>query len=417
MPYRLPAIPAVVLLLVLPACQSRPDGEPGHTFRVTRQEGVPVAETRGGPKYAGDILTFTPLDTLKEDPEREESLFYSPRAFVQSPEGEYFLYDSGHCRIMVFGSGGDYRRSFSREGQGPGELSSMAELHGFIDGRLVLFDRDTQRTIAFDPDGTMTDLCRSMAGWRAELMLPLDGDLVGYVRQTADTGPEYRQRWREVLIGRRGTRDTISCLMTERVTEAKVTYLDDNRRRITELRFSPSAIALPVPGRGILITSGRRPELTWHDTSGDLTLHIVLDLPLLPVTAEVKAAYWRDLEAGLRLAYERHGIETPVDIDRSLYFFVDEIGFWNEALVDDFGYIWLQDVYSFTTEAITGQCRFHILSPEGEYLGTARVPTGLYRSMRLSGGKLCLITYDQATGDSAPVAFAIASAIEGWTYP
>lgn len=44
----------------------------------------------------------------------------APRAFVQGPDGNYYVPDVRDNRIVVFDSDGNYLRSIGRDGEGPG---------------------------------------------------------------------------------------------------------------------------------------------------------------------------------------------------------------------------------------------------------------------------------------------------------
>ncbi len=81
--------------------------------------------------------------------------------------------------------------------------------------------------------------------------------------------------------------------------------------------------------------------------------------------------------------------------------------------MDHYGYIWLsaserEDV----REAAGGGALRMVLSPECEYLGDTRLPSGA-----MSYGKLLSRTTDEETGAVTFIVYEIRSAIEGFVYP
>jgi hypothetical protein len=81
-----------------------------------------------------------------------EGEFHRVAGAVRLASGEIVVADRGSNQIRYFGSDGTFRRSFGREGAGPGEFRSMGRLIRFGDtlaihdgrnGRLTLFRGDT----------------------------------------------------------------------------------------------------------------------------------------------------------------------------------------------------------------------------------------------------------------------------------
>jgi len=119
----------VSLSLTITAC-SRSSDDGGHLFRIEEIDGVPTAITAGGPRYAEPIFNFELILTLKQDPDREESLLFRASGFTMDREGNFYVVDGGNFRIAVFDKSGTYQRSFGGEGEGPGTFRRM-ELQDF----------------------------------------------------------------------------------------------------------------------------------------------------------------------------------------------------------------------------------------------------------------------------------------------
>jgi len=143
----------MVLLFLLVSCSPRSE-ETTHSFRIYEEDGVTIAENKGGSKYTGNIFTYEPVLRLHQDPENEESLLFGPSEFSMDQEGNYYVLDSRNYRIAVFNQRGEYLRTFGREGQGPGEFTMMTNL--LIRGDVVsVYDYRLRRRTFYRTDGTL----------------------------------------------------------------------------------------------------------------------------------------------------------------------------------------------------------------------------------------------------------------------
>jgi hypothetical protein len=100
----------------------RSDETTHHRFAVTREDGIDVAVTTGGPKYTGDLFLYEMVQELRFDEKVEESLLIRPWSFTMDEEGNFYVADAGNHRIAVFSADGTYLRSIGRQGEGPGDL-------------------------------------------------------------------------------------------------------------------------------------------------------------------------------------------------------------------------------------------------------------------------------------------------------
>ena len=121
---------------------------PNHTFNISTENGVLIAENSGGPKYSDRLFIFEKVLELRPDPENQSSYLYRPSDFVLGDDGYYFVEDNGNQRIAVFTPDGEYQRSFGQEGSGPGEFQNI-KIELLSEDRLQLFD---QFLIGIDKD-------------------------------------------------------------------------------------------------------------------------------------------------------------------------------------------------------------------------------------------------------------------------
>ena len=169
---------------------------------------------------------------------------------------------------------------------------------------------------------------------------------------------------------------------------------------------------LYIPDHGILMSTGVEPALTWYDLNGRLIERIRLTLDVEPVTAEDKESVRRSARESYESASEQNAARAKAVLDALQI--PDEKAFWDQIVVDESGYYWLQhaELYEVRLEAGGPLCR--VLSPEGEYLGDSRWPTWYGTITR---GLYLTMVSDEETGAITPTVFRIVPAVEGLKYP
>jgi hypothetical protein len=89
------------------------------------------------------------------------------------------------------------------------------------------------------------------------------------------------------------------------------------------------------------------------------------------------------------------------------------VGLWSSVLVDDAGYIWLLDVWSAHQRSDDEGFNYHVVDPEGRYLGLAELPA---RRAQIRDNRLMTILEDPISGEAVPTVFSITSAVPGLVY-
>lgn len=77
--------------------------------------------------------------------------------------GQLYVFDDQADRIFVVGPDGEYRRSFGRPGEGPGEFRNPAALAVFRDGRAVVADTRHRAYHIFDANGDFERMVRMVS--------------------------------------------------------------------------------------------------------------------------------------------------------------------------------------------------------------------------------------------------------------
>ncbi len=404
-------IACTVIIFATVSC-SKPDPT-NHRFEVYDEDGVTVAHTTGGPLHDGPIFTIEPLLTLIENPSEPESMLFNPSAILAGEDGRYYVCDTGNGRVAVFGPEGIFERSFGRRGEGPGEFRMM-DMQSLHEGIVSVFDYTMQRTTHFLTDGTLEDIFSSpIGGYALWLERTPEGTILqGGVRMEQDGLTAATQRL--VTVARVTERDTLAIITTGLVQDMVrlVQQMPDGSSVSMgkSLPFSGGPAIRYLPGRGVLVTDGNRPELTWYDTTGRIIRSIRIDLPTVPVDAGMKQEYLAREQAQNDQYTSRTGRNRP-QLDYDL---PDTVGFWRWITVDDAGYIWCLDVLSIEQHVDGELYSFHVIDPEGRYLGTAELPT---TRPRIAGGKLTCFIDDPETGGRVPTVFKVTSTVEELAYP
>jgi len=93
--------------------------------------------------------------------------------------GQLYVFDDQAARIFVVGPDGEYRRSFGRPGEGPGEFRNPAALAVFRDGRTVVADTRHRAYHIFDANGDFERMVRMVSEGATLQLSDLLPDLSG----------------------------------------------------------------------------------------------------------------------------------------------------------------------------------------------------------------------------------------------
>lgn len=397
-----------LVILTLASC-SRGDSALGHAFKILNENSVSIAENSGGPRYHSELFHFTPLVTLRGDDSVPESLLLRPGDFTVDESNHYYVLDTRDCKVAVFNSAGQYVQSFGRRGSGPGDFTLM-RLQSFRDGIISIFDSSQQRTTHYNTDGTLNKMFRLSAGGRVfGLELMEDGGYFAIGRKTSPQIESHQEHvsYRSLVVTHLAavSEDTLAMIETGEIGYTSNIYIGHNDGKpgylISAVPYSGNQTARYVPGQGILVSEGIEPVLSWYDLAGELIREIRLGIDPQLVTEEMKGVYAESV------------IGNVASVEPE-WIYPEYLGHWNDAVVDDAGYIWLQAV----AEAALRDCRvgtvMQIVSPEGEYLGVTELPC---RFEGVSRGRLLGYVTDEETGERIPSVFRIDSAVRGLRYP
>ena len=392
--------------LVLGACAG--GGQPGHTFEVVEEDGIPVAVSSEIPKFGGELFTYEKILVIRPDPDNRESLLYRPEFFTMGNDGLYYVADRGNHRVAVFDADGSFVRTFGREGEGPGELRNpyLLSLQG---DRVFVFNG---RTTVFRTDGTYIDVLSFPGGRFAQ---PAgDGSL--FVEDTMRGGPDgeymtYSARAR--IVDASG--EVVATIETPMIRTASLAV------------FGGAAGAFFRPGGEILTTTGMEPEIAWYDLDGRMVRKARIDLPPEPVTETDKAAVaelWdRLIENVASVDGETAG--RNLEALKASIIYPQSKAYWERPVIDDIGWLWLPapvpdtGMSSMGSVPIEAQPWFRVLDADGEFIGVTEWPAEAtdVSGSTIVAGRLLTMTWDDAAQDLLPTVYRIRSTAEGLVYP
>ena len=145
-------VPIGATLLVL-AAGCGIDNAPPPSAEVRDSAGITLVENRGEIPSRGGGWSLSSEPTVAigslDGPEGEQ--LYRVRGALRLPDGRIVAANDGTKDLRVFASDGSHVASIGREGEGPGEFSSI-RLLGLLGDALVLLDRRLRRVSLIHPD-------------------------------------------------------------------------------------------------------------------------------------------------------------------------------------------------------------------------------------------------------------------------
>ncbi len=387
----------------------------GHSFQVYDENGITIAETRGGPKYLGELFTYE-KEMVIDTGQTEETLLYRPRQFVADADGNFYIYDSGIGSILMFDADGQYLRSIGHKGQGPGEFNG-GQIQMVREGILQFFDTSLRRTTRFNIDGTLLDITTLPVGvgiLSATGFMILENDVQLILTGDSDmANMGETQRRGAVTLSADG--DTLGITSTPWIQIIKKISMTIQGRTISgpmPMAYGPFPTTTYHPIHGTVLSSSILPELQFFSTTGRhiRTTRIVMEAE--PVTqsdrSETRQAQLSGIDQvdeSLREMMESRAENMP---------FAEHKAFWSWVEIDSEGYFWL-DTSLVPALMVNEIHTYRILSPEGEYLGDTTRP---YKpGSSISQGRLLILEEDSESGEISPTVYRIHSAIDGFVYP
>ncbi len=214
--------------------------------------------------------------------------------------------------------------------------------------------------------------------------------------------------------------DTVALVTTPWIKIAElmevIRYDGQRYSRPSQIHYGGWPQIIHASSRGLLYSTGIKPELIWYDFDGSIKSKIQIEIPKQLVTDEDRSI----VESKLVELLEKPNTDPdrlPFKMTRTDLKFANSKAFWSFVAVDDKGFIWLQTAspaFPFQLNGIS-PIHYRVLSPEGEYLGITQRPRAT--SGQIVRGHFLAIVPDLETGEMVPTVYRIRPAIEGLDYP
>ncbi len=473
-----------VSLLLLPQSGqvATPKQQTEHLFSVTRENNIQIARTNGGPAFSGELFKYTEIFSIDLGAMRERERPGSPSAIILGSDNQLYILDSKQERrtIYVFSSKGEYLDSFGRGGGKPGEFSHPT-LQSVLNDTLVLFDGAQNRITRFSSRGALLDtmsIIRYRYPWyyndatrtatrqpariqaenedyfRTQVTYPTSawqlGD-GGYLVLETSEWPRAQSIARAVVYS--SNHDTLAVYETQEVQTGTWAYFDrpiqapgtkpnmaipgipldrfsrssgPTRRAKSPVRlpFAPLPVAVYHSTKGVLLSTGNEPVLTWYDFEGKQIQRINIEAEPELITASDHQIF------------EQRYREYLLDLDEDMQMVVEGIknylllpnrkAFWNLVSVDDAGFYWLRREDSYIWENGNIRFTYWILSPEGEFLGTTTAPPSYFDTksrqewttpVSIKNGLFITISQNGSKSGWMITGYRIEPITTGFTYP
>lgn len=259
------------------------------------------------------------------------------------PDGRIVVADGSSSEVMVFDTAGMLVSRFGGQGQGPGELQSIAAVHVCGGGSIAVVD--SRRTLHFfDQDGTFTRRVRPRLGGRSALLRGISRDCRRALLQ---------QRTRMPRLNRLGLSEDVFAwadLSSEAVDTVTTAELLEAWTRNFQGGMRPWVIPWGASGNTnatrhdrLVLGNGRYPELRGYDSTGGLQWIVRWPGEPRPITAGDQRRY--------STARQEFLLRVPSDHPEARFLFpaLDDYPevpthkpLFDRLLVDDQGGIWVR---------------------------------------------------------------------------
>ena len=277
----------------------------------------------------------------------------------------------------MFGPDGTFLNSIGRSGEGPGEFSGVTGLWLTPDALIGLWDRGNLRISTYRPDGELVSTNR----------LRVEGEEEYSVTPEVLLGPFGNGDIALASLEFGGPPDTPEAI-PDRWVLARFSPDGEPRGALGDLRGMRRLRGQPLPftplprvavlGDSLFAADGYEAGIDVRGPDGAVGRTIIL--PTLDRSADTESA-WSALEAELRARNREMYLGMLERLPRS-----DEFPQIGGLLADDRGLLWVK-LYDVPGDALwlghgpamrpRAGGEWHLVRPDGEVLGTVRMPDGL----------------------------------------
>jgi hypothetical protein len=295
------------------------------------------------------------------DTEDDDYILYGPAGLCVDAQGNIFILDFKMYWIRKYDADGEHIRTFSRQGEGPGELQRAYYMTMTPDGSPVVFDSGNHRITVFDNDGEFVR-DRGLQGFVGSIRSRPDGSLFVMVDIMTDQWMEKGQLKKILLLSPdMGTQTDID---SSYVRETQMLHAGENSYTAVSAPFPERLMCSVAPGGELVYGRGGEYKLKVLSSGLEEVAEIKRDVGRIGVTDDDKEEYYTSFQNSDDPNFEiqlRKNIEFPRHKPYFSRIFVDHEGY---VLVETYAEADLEDhtVYDVFTLA-------------GEFINQAEIPS------------------------------------------
>lgn len=384
--------PAILLIggSALVGCGAGDAGASAVAVRDTLPNGAVRVAYAELPAAAERLQTELSIGAIEGEP---HEIFGDIRGIEADPDGNIYVLDYQASEIRAFGPDGEFLRTLTQRGEGPGELT---EANGMIlaeDGTLWVQDHGKWQMINLDLSGTEIQ------------RLPMHVRSYGYI--WSGTVDHRGRFWKDTSHSDEERVFPPPEGLTEGATRAYLkwfdpateesdsiflgddryrTYISQNSRGGWTYRgipFTPSTMTIVDPAGGFWRTAGGAYRIARLDELGDTVLVIEADVPPSPATAEDRERFIAGIVE--RDASMRRAAEEMVALAPETHPVIDQL------IVDDEGLLWVRRFGRDDELPL-----YDLFTREGEYVRSVALgfTPSRYLPIRIRNGRIYALVRD-----------------------
>lgn len=356
-------------------------GTGGEGLVVRDSAGVEIVE------HSAEYIAALPVWGVDGDPvldlgggEHPAEEFTSIRGAIRFADGRLLVAEGGSNELRLFGPEGGYLATWARQGQGPGEFTSVSSPILDEGDTVLVTDLSARRTARFGPDGRFLDQFQhpqspDAAGYVNVIRPWHDGRLLMEHRRRlgpppAATGPIFRDSfalgWMAVGANRLDTLVIVPAFewFPGEFSEGGPSFLSYG-----DVTFGKDT-RLGHDGRRLFIGTNATNE-TWLYEGGALRRVIRDATPAGPVTEEHRAQYLRDREASFRRTNVSEAVRDVwrANLQRNTRF-AEVFPYHDRLMIGTDGSLWVEMVRRYEDEGR----RFVVYDTAGRAIARAEFP-------------------------------------------
>jgi hypothetical protein len=345
--------------------------------------GEPRAQRRRDLYQAGNPTFVEDMVFGSDDEEDDGALFHATSVCVDGAGAVYVLDYKMFC-IQKYGSDGEHLLTFSRHGEGPGEIARAYRMTMTPEEHLVVFDADNRRFTVFDRQGDYVD-SQGFQAWVTGLHALSDGSLLLLYSVMRDN-------WMD-----KGSFYLVSRLAPDLDTETVIdsAYIKESEI-IQSTESSMTSVGRPFVGRfhiavsssgNLVIAHGDEYRLRVLSPNLEPVREITREDRRVKVSGDDKEEYFEDFER----SEENLQILVRQKVD-----FPNYKPYITDLFVDDYGFILVEVPERAGADE---HMRYDVFTPDGEFVNRIEMKA-LRRPAVFRGGYLYMA---KVSDDELPV--------------